>query len=80
MRTGNLKLLELVNPIPIDSYYPSNMIADINPYSAPEVIATDYVRTESDYYSLGLILYEIMKQKKAIDETLDRISIINEKI
>ena len=81
-KTGNLKLLELVNPIPIDSYYPSNMIGDLNPYSAPEVIAMDYVRTESDYYSLGLIMYEIMKGKKAISlETMkDRMSIINEEI
>ena len=39
------------------------MVLPLNPYSAPEVLMMDRVLAESDFYSLGLILYEIMKNK-----------------
>lgn len=55
--------MELVNPLPIDSYYPSNMMIPLNPYVAPEILMMDRVLAESDYYSLGLILYYVMKNK-----------------
>jgi serine/threonine protein kinase len=42
------------------------MMTKLNPYSAPEILAMDEVVAESDFYSIGLILYEIMKQSPAI--------------
>lgn len=29
-KTGEMKMCELVNPLPIDSYYPSNMVIPLN--------------------------------------------------
>ena len=52
-----------MNPLPIDEFYPSDMIHPLNKYSAPEVLMMDRVVAESDFYSVGLILYEIMKNK-----------------
>jgi serine/threonine protein kinase len=62
-KTGDMKLCELLNPLPIDSYYPSSMIMPLNCYSAPEILLMDRILAESDYYSLGLIMYYIMKNK-----------------
>ena len=72
-KTGDIKvtfrliqLFELINPLPIDSYYPSSMILPLNSYSAPEILLLDRVLAESDYFSLGLIMYYIMKKKKVL--------------
>ena len=61
--TGRFKLREMNNPLPIDEFYPSSIEYPINRYSAPEILMMDEVLAESDFYSLGLILYEIMKNK-----------------
>ena len=44
---------------------------EITEYMAPEVVLREDFGFEADYYSIGIILYEIMAQKKLLqDETL----------
>jgi len=56
------KLLEIINPVKIDSYCNSCVISKVSPYSAPEILLRDKVYAECDFYSLGIIIYEMMTQ------------------
>lgn len=42
-KTGRFKLKEIVNPLPINEFYPSDMIYPLNRYSAPEVLMMDRI-------------------------------------
>ena len=39
---------------------------EITEYMAPEVVLREDFGFEADYYSIGIILYEIMAQKKLL--------------
>ena len=55
-----------VKNIPSDKLY--NYISNSEshtPYTAPEIIMRQQPTSASDYYSLGLILYEMMVGKKS---------------
>lgn len=57
-----MQLVQFANPAPIDSFCASNVVAEVCPYSAPEILYRDRVTAECDFYSLGLIMYEMMTQ------------------
>lgn len=45
---------------PIDSFCTVSAVAPICPYSAPEILYRGHVLAESDFYSVGVIIYEMM--------------------
>jgi len=47
----------------IDTIYEYTNITLPNVYSAPEILAKNKVRAESDFYTLGTFMYEMMTQK-----------------
>lgn len=49
--------------MPIDTIYEYMNITLPNVYSSPEVLARNKVRAESDFYTLGTFMYEMMTQK-----------------
>lgn len=51
------------NPAVIDSYCSVSPVAPICGYSAPEILYRGHVLAESDYYSIGVIIYEMMTQE-----------------
>ena len=38
-------------------------MTDPSSYAAPEILAKDIALAESDYYTMGIIMYEMMTQK-----------------
>lgn len=52
--------MEMPNPAPIDSYCTMSPVAPICPYSAPEILYRGHVLAESDFYSIGVMIYEMM--------------------
>jgi serine/threonine protein kinase len=54
--------MEIVSPTKIDHFCSSNSASPLCPYSAPEVLFRGKVLTECDFYSLGVIMYEMMTQ------------------
>ena len=56
-------MINFTNPSIIDACYSSNAKAEICPYSAPEILYREKILAEADFYSLGLIAYELMTQK-----------------
>jgi hypothetical protein len=57
-----MQLVQFANPAPIDSFCAANAVSEVCPYSAPEILYRDRVTAECDFYSLGLIMYEMMTQ------------------
>jgi hypothetical protein len=64
------KVIRISNPTTIDSFCSSNIVDEVCPYSAPEILFRDRVLAECDFYSLGLIAYELMTQ--SVKEVLFR--------
>ena len=55
------------NPTKIDSYCTSSAVSPVCPYSAPEVLYRGKILAECDFYSIGLLMYEMMTQEVAIN-------------
>jgi hypothetical protein len=47
----------------IDHVYTYTSLTNPSVYSSPEVLAKNKVLAESDYYTLGTMMYEMMTQK-----------------
>ncbi len=58
--------MEIFNLAKIDSFYSSNVVSTICPYSAPEILYRGRVLAECDFYSIGVIMYEMMTQEVRI--------------
>ena len=59
--------MEMQNPTKIDSYCTSSAVSPVCPYSAPEVLYRGKILAECDFYSIGLLMYEMMTQEVRIN-------------
>lgn len=64
--THNLRIVELLQLSKTGEFFDCSVVVDGNPYSAPEVLMMDIVQYESDFYSIGVIMYEMMTQRRAV--------------
>lgn len=54
--------MEMINPTKIDTFFLSSAVYPVCKYSAPEVLYRGKILAECDFYSIGLIMYEMMTQ------------------
>ena len=59
--------MEILNPAKADAYYNSCAASQVSPYSAPEILLRHKVHPHCDYYSLGIIIYEMMTQDVSLE-------------